>query len=166
MAAGQNLCPGLYGFANLPFQRFQSTRMGQRPHPRFRQERIAHPQRLERRHHPFDKAVVNLVVKDKPLRRNAGLPGILRARLYALPHGLFPVCAGHDQERIATAQFQHGPFYFSPRRARHGATGGETAGQGDGGHARVLDERLHAFDSHRQILETALFEAGVAKNRV
>ena len=80
----------------------------------------------------------------------------------AVFHGLFQVGAGQDEERVAAAKFQDGALELRSGRARDRPARADAAGQRDGVHARVLDQRRDARDGHGEVLENVA-PAGAAE---
>ena len=131
---------------------------------RFRIQRIADFQRAHFVDKLLDVVLINFLGDNETLRRDAGLPGIDRARFHADFRRHFQIRARHDDERIAAAEFEHA-FLDLPRGgAGDFAAGALASRQRDRFHARVFDHcaRLLGFDE--QGLKHAFRETGAPKN--
>ena len=107
MAAGQHPRARSHGFFHIGIKRDNSVGVGQRTELRAFVERIADAQLL----HALDELALELVGNcfrhDEALGRDAGLTVVLNPRLDRSRNRRIQIGAGHHDERIAAAQFQH-----------------------------------------------------------
>ena len=141
---------GLKGSYSI--RRSQRTEFGRRVH------RIAHFQGL----HFSDKDALELVGDvlghDEPFRRYARLPVVDHTRFDGGVDGQIQIGAGHHDEGIAAAQFEHDLLDSSRRRDAYFHTRSLAPGQRSGGDARIAEDRVHLLRADQQRLECAFRE--------
>ena len=104
-------------------------------------ERIAGLHRLHARGEPLHERVVDVGVDDHPLGADAGLAGVLDARLDRLLRRRVEIGGRHDDERVRAAKLEHHLLERLAGRLGDRPPGALAAGEGDGGDAVVGDQR-------------------------
>ena len=82
------------------------------------------------------------LVHDETLGGDAGLAVVDGAGLGGHLGGTVEIGAGHDDERVAAAQFENGLLDLPARCGRHLRAGGLAAGEGGGANARIVQHPL------------------------
>ena len=106
-------------------------------------ERIAHPQRADRRGERRRETIVDRVGHDEALGGDAGLAGVDHARLDRGGDRAVEISARQHHERVAAAQLEDGLLQVRARGGPDGAPGRLAAGHRHRGDAIVGDERRH-----------------------
>ena len=106
-------------------------------------QRIAHSQRFHFGNEAFLKFCVDLFGNYKTLGGDARLTIVNGARLHGRGHSFFEFRRGHNNERIAAAEFQDRFLYFISRDGGNTTPGRLAAGERGGGNAWVFENSFH-----------------------
>gem|GEM_PF-4445429 len=110
----------------------------------------------------FSKLVVDVLVDEEALGRDAALAVVDAARLDGMGDGFVEVGGGEDDEGVGAAEFEHGLLDEPSGLGGDGAAGGLGTGDGDGGNAAVGEEAFDLAGLDEEGLEAAAGEAGAA----
>ena len=101
---------------------------------------------------------------DEPFGRDARLPVVDDARLDRGGDSIVQVRAGHHDERVASAEFQH--HFLDVLRGGDAAVdaGFFASGEGRGSDAPIRKNAVHLAGTNEQRLESALRKTGAQEN--
>ena len=123
--------------------------------------RIADFQRAHRLDECRKKCVVHGVVHQKPLGRDARLAAVLAPRERRRTRHRRHVHIVPDQKRVTAAKLQHHGLQGGACRGSDGSAGAFTAGERDGGDARIGNDARRRIVRHEQHLQQAIQPARV-----
>ena len=110
------------------------------------------------------EGIGDLFVNDKALGGDAGLTIVDDARFHSGGGGFLKICAGHDDERIAAAEFQD--YFFDALRGGDANlnAGLLASGQSGSGDARIIEDAIDLRRANEKSLEYAFGETGAEEN--
>ena len=127
-------------------------------------KRIAQFQAFHRAYEGVFEFVRNLLGHDKALRRDAGLPIVDHTRFDADLDRFVKICAGHDNKRVAAAEFEDDLFdpFCRPRSDLNSSS--FAARQSRRRHARIFKDSVHLVGTDQKSLKGAFWKSGSQQN--
>jgi hypothetical protein len=163
-AASQEFRPGLDGFLHVIVDVFHCVRSSQRAHVGFGVEGIAEFQGLHLADEFLFESISDFFVNDEAFRGDARLAIIDDSRLHAHGDGFLKIGAGHDDEGVATPEFEHHFLNAFCRGHADLDAGLLAASESGGGYARIVQNAIDLRGPDEQSLENTLRETRPEKN--
>ena len=110
------------------------------------------------------EGIGDLFVNDKALGGDAGLTIIDDARFYSRGGGFLKICAGHNDEGIAAAEFQDDFFNALCGGDANLNTGLLASGESGRGHSRIVEDAIDLRRANEKSLEHASRETGAEED--